>query len=50
MLKIGKYSLKKIKHKLVMSFPYNAITISIAAGLLYEFTHSLILTSTLAAL
>ncbi|MRN68764.1 MAG: hypothetical protein FIO04_03600 [Nitrosopumilales archaeon] len=33
-----------------MSFAYNAITISIAAGLLYGFTHSLILTPTLAAL
>ena len=33
-----------------MSFAYNAITISIAAGLLYGFTHSPILTPTLAAL
>jgi len=49
-LKIGKYSLKKIKQNLAMSFAYNAITISIAAGLLYGFTHSLILTPTLAAL
>lgn len=49
-LKIGEYSLKKIKQNLAMSFAYNAITISIAAGLLYEFTHSLILTPTLAAL
>lgn len=49
-LKIGEYSLKKIKQNLIMSFAYNAITISIAAGLLYEFTHSLILTPTLAAL
>jgi P-type Cu+ transporter len=49
-LKIGEYSLKKIKQNLIMSFAYNAITISIAAGLLYGFTHSLILTPTLAAL
>ncbi|MDQ6863409.1 MAG: copper-translocating P-type ATPase, partial [Thermoproteota archaeon] len=43
-LKIGEYSIKKIKQNLAMSFAYNAITISIAAGLLYGFTHSLILT------
>jgi Cu+-exporting ATPase len=49
-LKIGEYSLKKIRQNLAMSFAYNAITISIAAGLLYGFTHSLILTPTLAAL
>ncbi len=49
-LKIGEYSLKKIKQNLAMSFAYNAITISIAAGVLYGFTHSLILTPTLAAL
>ena len=49
-LKIGEYSLKKIKQNLAMSFAYNAITISIAAGLVYGFTHSLILTPTLAAL
>ena len=49
-LKIGEYSLKKIKQNLSMSFAYNAITISIAAGLPYGFTHSLILTPTLAAL
>jgi Cu+-exporting ATPase len=48
--KIGEYSLRKIKQNLGMSFAYNAITISIAAGLLYGFTHSLILTPTLAAL
>ncbi|MFZ0512110.1 MAG: HAD-IC family P-type ATPase [Candidatus Nitrosopolaris sp.] len=47
-LKIGEYSLKKIKQNLAMSFAYNAITISIAAGLLYGFTHSLIVTPTLA--
>jgi P-type Cu+ transporter len=49
-LKIGEYSIKKIKQNLAMSFAYNAITISIAAGLLHGFTHSLILTPTLAAL
>jgi P-type Cu+ transporter len=49
-LKIGEYSLKKITQNLAMSFAYNAITISIATGLLYGFTHSLILTPTLAAL
>ena len=49
-LKIGEYSLKKIKQNLAMSFAYNGITISITAGLLYGFTHSLILTPTLAAL
>jgi Cu+-exporting ATPase len=49
-LKIGKYSFKKIKQNLAMSFAYNAITISIAAGLLYGVTHSVILTPALAAL
>ena len=49
-LRIGEYSSKKIKQNLAMSFAYNAISISIAAGLLYGFTHSLILTPTLAAL
>lgn len=49
-LKIAEYSLKKIKQNLTISFAYNAITISIAAGVLYGFTHSLILTPTLATL
>ena len=49
-LKIGEYSFKKIKQNLAMSFVYNAITISIAAGLLYGVTHSIILTPALAAL
>ena len=49
-LKIGEYSFKKIKQNLAMSFAYNAITISIAAGLLYGVTHSVILTPALAAL
>jgi P-type Cu+ transporter len=48
--KIGEYSFKKIKQNLAMSFVYNAITISIAAGLLYDLTHSIILTPALAAL
>ena len=48
--KIGEYSFKKIKQNLAMSFAYNAITISIAAGLLYGVTHSVILTPALAAL
>lgn len=48
-LKISKYSLGKIKQNLVMSFAYNAIAISIAAGLFYSITHSLILSPSLAA-
>lgn len=49
-LKIGKYALKKIKQNLAISFAYNAITIPIAAGVLYGLTNSLILTPALAAL
>jgi P-type Cu+ transporter len=49
-LKISTYSIKKIKQNLAMSFAYNVITISIAAGLLYGITNSLILTPPLAAL
>jgi P-type Cu+ transporter len=49
-LKIGQYSLKKIKQNLAMSFAYNIITISIAAGVFYSITNSLILTPPLAAL
>jgi P-type Cu+ transporter len=49
-LKIGEYSLKKIKQNLAMSFAYNVITISIAAGVFYSITNSLILTPALAAL
>jgi len=49
-LKIGKYSLKKIKQNLTISFAYNAITIPIAAGVLFNITNSLILTPGLAAL
>ena len=44
------FSFKKTMQNLAMSFAYNAITISIATGLLYGFTHSLFLTPTLAAL
>src|SRR5213080_3972821 len=49
-LKIGQYSMKKIKQNLTMSFTYNVVTISIAAGLLYGITNSLVLTPALAAL
>jgi P-type Cu+ transporter len=49
-LKLGKYSMKKIKQNLAISFAYNSITIPIAAGILYGITNSLILTPALAAL
>lgn len=49
-LKIGKYSLTKIKQNLSISFVYNSVAISIAAGLLYGITNSLVLTPGLAAL
>ena len=49
-LKLGQYAIKKIKQNLSISFAYNVITISIAAGLLYGVTNSLILTPGLAAL
>jgi Cu+-exporting ATPase len=49
-LKLGQYALSKIKQNLAMSFSYNVITISIAGGLLYGITNSLILTPALAAL
>jgi P-type Cu+ transporter len=49
-LRLGSYSLKKIKQNLGISFAYNVITISIAAGLFYGTTDSLILTPGLAAL
>jgi P-type Cu+ transporter len=48
--KIGRYSLNKIKQNLAISFAYNVITISIAAGLFYNITNSLVLTPGLAAL
>jgi len=47
--KLAKYSMKKIKQNLTISFAYNSIIISIAAGLLCGFTNSLILTPALAA-
>jgi len=47
--KLAKYSMKKIKQNLTISFAYNSIAISIAAGLLYSITNSLILTPALAA-
>ena len=46
-LRLGQYAFKKIKQNLAMSFTYNVVTISIAAGLLYGITNSLILTPTL---
>ena len=49
-LGIGQYSMKKIKQNLSMSFVYNVVTISIAAGLFYGITNSLVLTPALAAL
>jgi P-type Cu+ transporter len=49
-LKIGQYSMKKIKQNLSISFVYNVVTISIAAGLFYGITNSLVLTPALAAL
>ena len=49
-LRIGKYAIKKIKQNLAISFIYNAITITIATGLFYNITNSLILTPTFAAL
>lgn len=49
-LTTGKYALQKIKQNLAISFAYNVITISIAAGVLYGITNSLILTPALAAL
>ncbi|MGB7637157.1 MAG: HAD-IC family P-type ATPase, partial [Nitrososphaeraceae archaeon] len=49
-LRIGQYSMKKIKQNLSMSFIYNVVTISIAAGLFYGITNSLVLTPALAAL
>ena len=49
-LEMGSYSLKKIKQNLAMSFAYNAITMSIASGLFYGMTNSLVLTPAFAAL
>ena len=47
---LAEYSINKIKQNLTMSFAYNAVTISIAAGLFYGMTNSLILTPALGAL
>jgi P-type Cu+ transporter len=47
--KLSKYSLNKIKQNLTVSFAYNSISISIAAGVFYGITNSLILTPALAA-
>ena len=49
-LKLSKYAMRKIRENLAISFAYNAITMSIAAGVLYGITNSLILTPALAAL
>lgn len=49
-LKIGRYAFKKIKQNLAISFVYNVITMSIAAGVFYGLTNSLVLTPALAAL
>jgi Cu+-exporting ATPase len=50
-LKIGMYAFKKIKENLAMSFAYNTITMSIAAGeVFHRVTNSLVLTRALAAL
>ena len=49
-LRIGRYAFRKIKQNLAISFAYNAITMSIAAGVLYSLTNSLVLTPALAAL
>ena len=42
-LEVSEYSMKKIRQNLAMSFVYNSITISIAVGLLYGSTNSLML-------
>ena len=48
--KLAKFALGKIRQNLAISFSYNAITIPIAAGILYGVTNSLILAPGLAAL
>jgi len=48
--KLAKFTLDKIRQNLAISFTYNAITIPIAAGILYGVTNSLILAPGLAAL
>lgn len=49
-IKLAKHSMSKIKQNLTISFAYNAITIPIAAGILYGITNSLILAPAVAAL
>lgn len=49
-IRLAKYSFAKIKQNLAISFTYNAITIPIAAGILYGVTNSLILSPAIAAL
>lgn len=49
-LETGRNALAKIKQNLAISFGYNSIAISIAAGILYGITNSLVLTPGLAAL
>lgn len=48
--KLAKFALGKIRQNLAISFSYNAVTIPIAAGILYGVTNSLILAPGLAAL
>ncbi|MEW5841505.1 MAG: copper-translocating P-type ATPase [Thermoproteota archaeon] len=49
-IKLSRYAMRKIRENLAISFGYNAIAMSIAAGVLYGMTNSLILTPALAAL
>lgn len=49
-LKVSRYAFKKIKENLAISFVYNTITMSIAAGVIYGVTNSLVLTPAVAAL
>lgn len=48
--KLVKYLMKKIKQNLTISIAYNSIVLSTVAELLYGFTNSIILISTLAVL
>lgn len=49
-LETSKHAMAKIKQNLAISFGYNAITIPIAAGILFSVTNSLVLSPGLAAL
>jgi len=49
-INLARHSMSKIKQNLFISFTYNAITIPIAAGILYGVTNSLILAPAVAAL